>query len=857
MKISRAAHVALLLTASCIIPAVARSQQAAEPAPPAAGGQLPEVEVIQKKKTATPAAPKKQTVTKQAPTPQPVAEPATLPEGQEPVEQMGAPPNTVQMSPLPGSEIPISKVPAGVGHASQADIQRTGDVQAPDVLQRTVPGVILSDAQGNVFQRTLQYRGYDASPLNGAAQGIAVYQNGVRINEAFGDIVNWDFLPSNAISGITLIGANPVFGLNAIGGAATIAMRDGFNFQGTEIDTRAGSFGRIQGSLATGARSGIWGAFVALEGIRDDGFRDYSESEVRRMYADIGVKTSEAEFHLNFTGAKNEVGVTAAAPVQLLDLGWDKTFTSPQTTDNEMAMVSLNGAVKASDTLSFSGVTYYRKFKQKHVDGNIAEAEDCPGPGGTTVVCAESEDGGSPEPFTDRNGNTLPFDEDLVYGSIDRTSQDANGYGGSLQAVEKTPLFGLPNQFLIGSSYDHGTVKYTANSELGFFAPNFVVKSFDPAFMIGGPDDFVPRALDTKNDYVGVYFSDTIDLTSRLALTVGGRYNYARIELDNQGEIEDGEEDKLTGTHTYERFNPMAGLTYQLARGLTLYGSYAEANRAPTAAELACADPEAPCLIESFLTADPPLKQVVSKTFELGLRGELVSLSQTQHLNWTFGLFHATNEDDIIPVTSAVSQGRGFFQNAGETQRQGIEAGVQYQETRWSAYANYALVDATFRTPLVLSSPNSPNSAAFECPDSDDALCIQVNKGDHLPGIPMHRFKAGIDYWITSKWRLGADLTASSDQVFFGDEGNDGKRLGGYAKVDMHTSYDLTDHIQIYGLVDNVFDTRYGLFGNYFDRELANAAGTVSGLDDEFFTDARTITPAPPVTAYGGVKFRF
>lgn len=856
MQLIRAISFALLATATCVIPAVAQAQQAAEPAPPAAGSQLPEVEVIQKKKTATPTvAAKKKAVTKQAP--QPVAEPAPAYQAQEPVEAMGAPPSTVQMSPLEGSSIPLTKFPGAVGHASQSDIQRTGDVQAPDVLQRTVPGVILSDAQGNVFQRTLQYRGYDASPLNGAAQGIAVYQNGVRINEAFGDIVNWDFLPSNALDGITMIGANPVFGLNAIGGAAVINMRDGFNFQGTEIDARAGSFGRIQGSIATGARSGPWAAFVALEGIRDDGFRDFSESEVKRMYADVGVKTSEAEFHLNFTGAKNEVGVTAAAPVQLLDLGWDRTFTSPQTTDNEMAMISLNGAVKASDTLSFSGVTYYRKFKQKHIDGNIAEAEECSGAGAGTLCL----DGDDPDENQALNQNGQPISlaglpEQL--GSIDRTSQDADGYGGSLQAVEKTPLFGYNNQFLIGASYDHGKVKYTANSELGFFGPKFVVNSFDDPIYLTGPDDVVPRALDTKNDYVGVYFSDTVDLTSRLAVTVGGRYNYARIELDNKGEIEDGEEDKLTGTHTYERFNPMAGATYKLVPGLTLYGSYAEANRAPTAAELACADPEAPCLIESFLTADPPLKQVVSKTFELGLRGELTSLSQTQHLNWSFGLFHGTNEDDIIPVTSAVSQGRGFFQNAGDTRRQGIEAGIQYQETRWSAYANYALVDATFRTPLVISSPNSPNAAAFECEDAeDDELCIQVNKGDHIPGIPMHRFKAGFDYWMTQKWRFGADLTASSDQVFFGDEGNDGERLGGYAKVDLHTSYDLTDHIQIYGLVDNVFNTRYGLFGNYFDRDLANEAGEADGLSGDFFTDARTITPAPPVTAYGGVKMRF
>ena len=86
---------------------------------------------------------------------------------------------------------------------------------SPEVLQNTVPGVVLSDAQGNVFQRSLQYRGFDASPVNGQAQGLAVYQNGVRINESFGDIVNWDFLPDNAIEGITILGANPVYGLNA------------------------------------------------------------------------------------------------------------------------------------------------------------------------------------------------------------------------------------------------------------------------------------------------------------------------------------------------------------------------------------------------------------------------------------------------------------------------------------------------------------------------------------------------------------------------------------------------------------------------------------------------------------------
>ncbi len=93
-------------------------------------------------------------------------------------------------------------------------------------------------------------------------------------------------------------------------------------------------------------------------------FRDFSEAKIRRMYADLGVKGDGNELHLNFTGADNFVGVTAAAPVQLLDLGWSRTFTSPQTTENKMAMVSANGPVKATPSLTFSGVGYYRWFQQ-------------------------------------------------------------------------------------------------------------------------------------------------------------------------------------------------------------------------------------------------------------------------------------------------------------------------------------------------------------------------------------------------------------------------------------------------------------------------------------------------------------
>jgi iron complex outermembrane receptor protein len=840
------------------------------PAPPAAT-ELPPVDVIQKKATPAPkaaqnkSAPKKKQVAAPAPQPAPV-------EPVQPVEAQAAgtggfDSGTVQMSPIAGSEIPITKYPGAVGRASAADIQRSGSPSLPEVLQDTVPGVVIGDAQGNIYQRNLQYRGFEASPVNGVPQGLAVYQNGVRINESFGDIVNWDFLPDNAIDGLSILGANPVYGLNALGGAVGIVMRDGFNFQGVELDSRFGSYGHGQGSVAVGARSGAWGAFIAGEYIQDGGFRDFSEAEIKRMYADIGVKRDGVELHLNYTGADNRVGVTAAAPEQLLDLGWNRTFTSPQTTDNELSMLSMNGSVKATSTLTFSGVAYRRWFKQKHDDGNIAEATECDGAAAGTL-CWEDED--PDNQVIDKNGHTVPVVGGEVYGhdvdslgSIDRTSQDAKSFGGAVQAVEKTPLFGMPNQFLIGTSYDHGNVAYSANSELGFFGPKFVVNSFDPPIYMQGPDDVRPRSLSTTNDYVGVYVSNTTDLTKQLSLTLGGRWNYARIDIQNEN-IDPSGDDPLTGTHEYYRFNPTAGATYALLPGLTVYGGYSEANRAPTAAELACADPEEPCLIESFLTADPPLKQVVSRTFELGLRGNLASLGADQKLQWTAGLFRTENQDDIIAVASP-QNGRGYFLNAGDTLRQGFEAGVTYQDKRWFAYANYAFIDATFESHNILSSPDNPGPTAFDCPiippdpTAEPSLCIEVNPGDRLPGVPRHRFKAGLDYWVTRDWKVGGDLVAASDQVFFGDESNDNAPLAGYAKVDIRTSYNITENVQIYGLVDNIFDARYGLFGTFFNREAADNAGAADGLPANYFEDGngRSITPAAPVTAYGGVKVRY
>lgn len=860
-------RIALAAGALVLVPHIAGAQETGGAAPEA---ELPAVDVVQETPVQK-AARKKKAV--------PVSPLATAPSSPSP------PPAAAEAAPAAagsrgaglGTGNPADiKVPSAVSTVTDTDISRDGTKQIQQVLQQQVPGIIISDAAGNPMRAEVSYRGFDASPVGGRSQGLAVYQNGVRINEVFGDTVNWDLIPTNAIDSMTVVSNNPAFGLNALGGAVSISMKDGFSYQGAEVDVMGGSFGRAQIGVQAGMHSDNVGAYVAFEGLKDDGFRDFSDSEITRFYGDLGFRGTAAELHFSLTAADSLAGVTAAGPIELLRDDWSNTFTSPQDTDLQMFMPTISGSVQATNTLKFSGVGYYRNFKSNVIDGNLSEVEECdehpdfgtfigPVQAALTGRLCLFEEGdefdGQDIDDIDEVLVTGPSYPDGVlasaveepFGSIERIRTKAESWGGTLEAVERTPLFGRPNQFVVGVSYDHGEVNYNTSSELGTIGPKFVVEG--SGIIVTGPDDLAPRSLTTENDYVGLYFSNALDITDAFTLTVGGRYNYARIKMtDLTGEFDD-----LNTTNTYERFNPMVGGTYKLMPGLALYGGYSEANRAPTPAELGCAEEENPCFIESFLTDDPPLKQVVSRTAEIGLRGQ--SRSYDGLFSWSAGLFRTLNEDDILNVASETS-GRGFFLNAGDTLRQGVELAAAYQTRRFHVYGSYAFVDATFDSDVLLPAANTPEDGTVACDDPDDPpgpgeeACNAVSAGDRLPGIPRHRFKAGFEYWITPKWKFGSDLVAASNQIFFGDEANNNTPLAGYWRVDLHTSYDITENVQVYGLVKNLFNRKYGLYGTYFDPEEANEAEEGTGVlfDPD---ERRSIGPSMPFAAYGGVKVRF
>jgi iron complex outermembrane receptor protein len=738
--------------------------------------------------------------------------------------------DVVATTPLGGGEINVAQSPFAVWQTNAQDIQTFNDTLITDTLGRSAPGVTVGNVSGNEFEPDLFYRGFDATSVTGTPQGLAVYQNGTRINEVFGDVVNWDLIPSIAIDKTTIVAANPLFGLNALGGAVTVTMKNGFTWQGAEADFTGGSAGRAEEQIQYGKLVGNWSVYMAATQINDGGWRVAEASQLTNFYGDVGYKANGFESHLQLTAGNTQFGVAAFTPIQQLQTNFGSVYTIPQTTYNQMVMLQWTGSYAYSPTLSFQSGAYFRQFNQQHVDGNGTQVAPCP-----PFSCLNGS------PVHDTLGGIIPDISQngaLDLGEDDDNQTQSRSVGFSAQAVDTAKIWGRDNTLTVGTSLDYGWTHYIGQSQLGTvtFAGDAFPVTPSP-FVIDEPDSFLnPIDVRANNTYVGVYALDTFNATDRLTLTGGGRFNFAGINLEGTNDA------LLSGYSDYFHLNPTVGLTYKLTPDINFYAGYAMTNRTPTPFELGCSSATTPCIVNNFLSADPPLKQVVGNTFELGFRGQnlLAALGlgpQWGKLNWSAGLFRTTSTNDILPLTSTFN-GFGFFANVGTTLRQGAELSAQWTGDRWSAYANYTYIDAIYLTTFEEPSPNNPLQ--------DANGNILITNGTLIAGIPKNTVKVGVDYAVTPNWKVGVDMVAASSQVLTGNENNAVPQAPGYAVFGVHTSYQVAKQVQVFGYVQNIFDQRY-----YTAGSLGPTGEFMTGPS---ITNPQSFGPGRPVAIFGGVR---
>lgn len=733
----------------------------------------------------------------------------------------------ISSTPLKGSDIDINKVPTHVQKASAEQIKKAQGLSIADYMNQYLGSVSVNEAQNNPLQPDIYYRGFVASPLLGMPQGLSMYVNGVRFNEPFGDSVNWDLLPPGSIQSMELhAGSNPVYGLNTLGGALSLRTKTGFDFKKPEhqFEVSGGSFGRHNEELTSGWNNGTFGYFLDLRNFNEDGWRDYSNSAAKQILGSFSWRNDKANVDVTLASNDNKMKGNGAVPIQLFNEDRNAVYTHPDQTITRMFFSEIAGSYALTNKIKLSANAYFRQNRMRSFNGDDSDFEACEQT--DNLLC-----NGDGEKVMDVNNHLVAAD-DAVEGAVNNTSQtNMRSRGGSVQGAFSEAIFGHKNNLTVGATFDTADVHFASDTELASLT--------DTRGTVGS--SILTREnrvrLNTSSTTYSAYFTDSFSITDALTMTVGGRYNHTTLELKNQ--FIDGE-DKLSGKHSFERFNPSAGLTYQLHPALTFYGNYSESARAPTAMELSCADPTDPCKLPNAFLADPPLAQVVAKTWETGMRGSLKPLFSKIDGQWNLGYFRSTNFNDIIFNRGGDSISEGYFSNVGQTRRQGIEAGLSanYSELfsaidDWHFSTNYTYLNARYKTSFINQNP------------FDNTQPITVYSGNRIPGLPDHIFKASLGVELWKKASLNLDSQYSGEQYLRGDEANIGQKLAGYWLFNLRTELKLNPHFTIFAKVTNLFDHQYNSFGVY---------GNATELLGTEYNDGRFISPGAPRAGWVGIR---
>jgi len=798
--------------------------------------------------------------------------------------------DVISTTPLPGMDLPREEIAAPIQAATDKDIEKAGALDLSEFLNQRLANVHINEIQGNPFQADVSYRGYTASPLLGTPQGISIYMDGVRLNQPFGDVVSWDLIPRIAIASTTLMpGSNPLFGLNTLGGALSIQTKDGRAHPGASVQAIYGSHVRRALELEYGgSNSRGWNWYVAGNRFGENGWRANSHTDIRQLFGKLGRQDAKNDVSLTVSLANNSLNGNALQEQGMLAKDYTSVYTKPDNTHNRSGFFNLEAKRSVTSRLLLSGNIYYRDIRTDTLNADInensldqplyqpgaAERTALANAGYTGFPASGATAANTPFPFWRCLGNVLLDDEpaEKCNGLINRSNSGQHNFGVSGQFTLLRPSGTADtnrNQFTAGGAYDRSRIAFRQSTELGYVNPDRSitgVNAFADGGMTGGFVDGEP--FDLRVDLRGLiqtwsaYATDTFSAGTAWHFTASARYN--RTTVDNADAIHPvGGAGSLNGNHEFDRLNPAAGVTYSPVISVNAYAGYSEGSRAATSIELGCADPNQPCKLPNALAGDPSLKQVVTRTWETGVRNGARS-----PLNWNVSYFRADNHNDILFVTSAQS-GFGYFRNFGKTRRQGVETEVNktFLE-KVTVGGGYTFLDATYGSAeTVNGTGNSSNDAGTGLEGT-----IDIKPGDRVPLTPRHMLKTFIDYQVMPALSLNLNLVAASSAIARGNENNlhqpDGTyylgpgKSAGYGVVDAGARYQIHPKLELIAQLNNVFNKRYAsaaqLGPTGFTASNNFIARPFSAINGEFPVQQSTFfAPGAPRMFWVGTRVKF
>ena len=760
--------------------------------------------------------------------------------------------NVISTTPLPSIGLPLNIIPANIQIFDSKDLRNQPGVTFADQLINNAQGVTFSETQGNPWQPDVMFRGFSATPLAGTPQGMSVYVDGVRVNEAFGDTVHWDLIPNFAIQNMQIVpGSNPVYGLNTLGGAIAIQTKDGRNNRGVAIEAEGGSWGRKRALAQFGgvSKDGSIDYFFGAQNITEDGWRKHSPTHINQTFGKIGWQNESSKIDLSWIGAKNNMIGNGLTPIDMLGISREEVHTTPDQTKNYLNHIALNASHWLNNNVMLSGNMYHRTSNRKTLNGDLNDD-------------FSPFDADAAEGALDTNGKCTPVgagntEEGCSPGILNRSRIKQRNMGFNFQSAFNQDIWGKKNQFIAGVGYDLALTRLKQTEQLNDIddgAPGDQVTGrtwFDNRRMPINLSNEIETEVNLggRARTMSLFATDTLSLSQSWHLTASSRYNHTQVT--NRDHITaTGSSASLSGDHHFSRVNPSLGITYTPNDQLSVFGSYSESSRAPTSIELGCANPAVPCKLPNAMAGDPPLNQVVAKTYETGLRGKL-----TETFKWNTSIYRTMNHDDIHFIQSSTIGSLGYFDNVGRTKRQGFDLGLTGVIDKLFLRAGYSFVSAKYDSDLTLI--NEVNSTA----GADDGE-FQVRKGNYLAGIPKHQFKLRAQYEVLPKWTVGTNVVYYSDQFVHGNDNNShvsgaltpGK-LSGYTVVNLDTQVDVGQGWKVFAKAINIFDKDYysaGRFGETYFSSSGSWNGTDAGE-----RSLTSVVPGAPRAGWIGVRYEF
>jgi outer membrane receptor protein involved in Fe transport len=785
--------------------------------------------------------------------------------------------NVYSATPLPSIGLPLNIIPANIQIGNPKSIKNQGGVSLADYMTNNMQSVSVTEMGGNPWQPEITFRGFSASPLLGMPQGLSTFVDGVRVNEPFGDVTLWDKIPNFAIGGMQLVpGSNPMYGLNTLGGAIAIQTKSGRDARGAAIEFEAGSWNRQRYLAEYGgvSKDGSVDYYIGHQTTKEDGWRQFSPSRLNQTFGKVGWQSEKTKLDLSYIGTNNKLIGNGFTPDTMLSGDRDQIHTRPDYTGNYYQHLALNGSHWLNKDVMLSGNTYFRKSNRHTKNGDMWELEIDHGEdhdiAGTTWECMVGAS--QPDP-------TDPENCELAGSAMNRTRTAQTNFGFTLQSAFNQDLFGKKNQFIAGVGYDQSRIRFRQSQQVSVWAgsdaidegllldeassnpivlgdPGVIASVFDSTrepILQGGFSEEQTTLIRSKQHTYSIFATDTLSLNDQWHLNIGARYNYTKVDTKDHHNAP-GSGASLDGKGIYGRLNPTMGLTFTPNEKTSIFTSYSESSRAPTGIELGCANPANPCLLPAAMADDPPLKQVIAKTYDFGVRGYF-----TDSIKWNASIYHTMNHRDIQFLRAPDSQSHGYFANVGRTERQGLDFGLAGQLDQFKWNASYSYIRATYDTDMEFA--NAANSSSVNG-------VISIKKGDYLPSIPKHQLKLRGQYQITPDWSVGANLIGFTKQYIWGNENNQHEAnsascgvgtaaacgsgsLKGYTVVNLDTQYNIGKGWSAFAKAINIFDQDYNVSGR-LAHTMFDASG---GYGTE--TSVRGLLPGAPRAAWFGVRYEF